>query len=62
MRWIEKMETVLDIRDCLDNQHMKYTTCSFQGKTLTWWNTQLHARGRDAAMTMTWDELKALLI
>ncbi|GJR12344.1 putative reverse transcriptase domain-containing protein [Tanacetum coccineum] len=29
---------------------------------LTWWNTQVQARGREAAMAMTWNEFKALLV
>ncbi|KAD7117272.1 hypothetical protein E3N88_04540 [Mikania micrantha] len=31
-------------------------------KALTWWNTQVQARGREAVEAMTWEELKALLI
>ncbi|GKC61420.1 hypothetical protein Tco_1089018 [Tanacetum coccineum] len=31
------------------------------GKALTWWNTQVQARGQDAANEMAWNDFKALL-
>nr|GEV42824.1 reverse transcriptase domain-containing protein [Tanacetum cinerariifolium] len=60
-RWIEKMESVRDNSGCLANQKVKYAASSFVGKALTWWNTQVQARGRDAANAMAWDDFKALL-
>ncbi|GJV89986.1 hypothetical protein Tco_1533924 [Tanacetum coccineum] len=44
-RWIEKMESVIDNSGCLANQRVKYAASSFIGKALTWWNTQVQARG-----------------
>ncbi|GJX52107.1 reverse transcriptase domain-containing protein [Tanacetum coccineum] len=60
-RWIEKMEYVIDNSGCLVNQRVKYAASSFIGKALTWWNTQVQARCRDAANAMAWDDFKALL-
>ncbi|GJU78194.1 putative reverse transcriptase domain-containing protein, partial [Tanacetum coccineum] len=60
-RWIEKMESVIDNSGCLANQRVKYAASSFIGKALTWWNTQVQARGRDAANAMAWNDFKALL-
>ncbi|GJR46710.1 hypothetical protein Tco_1314813 [Tanacetum coccineum] len=40
-RYIKKMELVQDISRCGVNQKVKYTVCSFIGKALTWWNTQV---------------------
>ncbi|GKC72903.1 putative reverse transcriptase domain-containing protein [Tanacetum coccineum] len=60
-RWIEKMESVIDNSGCLANQRVKYATSSFIGKALTWWKTQVQARGRDAANAMAWNDFKALL-
>ncbi|GJT13441.1 putative reverse transcriptase domain-containing protein [Tanacetum coccineum] len=34
-RWIEKMESVIDINGCLANQRVKYAASSFIGKALT---------------------------
>nr|GEV65646.1 hypothetical protein [Tanacetum cinerariifolium] len=60
-RWIENMESVIDSSGCLANQRVKYVASSFIGKALTWWNTQVQARGQDAANAMAWDDFKALL-
>ncbi|GJU68516.1 reverse transcriptase domain-containing protein [Tanacetum coccineum] len=61
-RWIEKMESVIENSGCAENQKVKYAASSFINKALTWWNTQVQARGREAAMGMTWVEIKALLV
>ncbi|GJU68319.1 putative reverse transcriptase domain-containing protein [Tanacetum coccineum] len=60
-RWIEKMESMIDNSECLANQRVKYAASSFIGKALTWWNTQVQARGRDADNAMAWNDFKALL-
>nr|GEY67768.1 hypothetical protein [Tanacetum cinerariifolium] len=49
-RWIEKMKSVQDMSGCWDSQKMKYTAGSFVGKSLTWWNTQIHTRGRESSI------------
>ncbi|GJY10592.1 reverse transcriptase domain-containing protein [Tanacetum coccineum] len=41
---------------------VRYASSSLVNKALTWWNTQVQARGRVAAMAMTWDEFKALMV
>ncbi|PWA62342.1 reverse transcriptase domain-containing protein [Artemisia annua] len=61
-RWVEKMEQVMDISGCTEGQKVKYAASSLVNKALTWWNTQIQARGRIAAMSMTWEDLKALMV
>ncbi|GJZ79151.1 hypothetical protein Tco_0643988 [Tanacetum coccineum] len=61
-RWIEKMENVIDNSGCTENQKVRYTASSLVNKDLTWWNTQVQARGREAAMAMTWNDFKALMV
>ncbi|GJV68650.1 putative reverse transcriptase domain-containing protein [Tanacetum coccineum] len=39
---------------------VKYTAGSFVGKALTWWNSQIHTRGREAAVGMSWEDFKTL--
>ncbi|GJT20244.1 reverse transcriptase domain-containing protein, partial [Tanacetum coccineum] len=53
-RWIEKIESVHDMSGCRDSQRVKYTAGSFVGKALTWWNFEIHTRGREAAVGMSW--------
>ncbi|GJY71415.1 hypothetical protein Tco_0475118 [Tanacetum coccineum] len=59
-RWTEKMESVQDMSGCRDSQKVKYTAGSFVGKALTWWNSQIHTRGREAAIGMSWENFKTL--
>ncbi|KAJ9552347.1 hypothetical protein OSB04_016392 [Centaurea solstitialis] len=61
-RWIEKMEAVMDISNCANNQKVKYAASHLIDKAQTWWNTQIQARGRTAAIGMSWEEFKALLV
>ncbi|GKA49393.1 putative reverse transcriptase domain-containing protein [Tanacetum coccineum] len=61
-RWIEKMENVIDNSGCAENQKVKYAASSFMNKALTWWNTQVQVRGREATMDMSWTDFKALLV
>ncbi|GJT94333.1 putative ribonuclease H-like domain-containing protein [Tanacetum coccineum] len=52
---VEKIRSVQDMSGCRDNQKVKYTTGSFVGKALTWWNSQIHTRGREAVVGfMSW--------
>ncbi|GKB26131.1 hypothetical protein Tco_0865532 [Tanacetum coccineum] len=46
-RWIKKMESVQDMSGCSIDQKVKYTTGSFVGKALTWWNSQIR--------TLSWE-------
>nr|GFB74545.1 reverse transcriptase domain-containing protein [Tanacetum cinerariifolium] len=61
-RWIKKMENVIDNSRCAKNQKVKYAANSFVNKDLTWRNTQVQARGREAAIGMSWADFKALLV
>nr|GFC01303.1 reverse transcriptase domain-containing protein [Tanacetum cinerariifolium] len=47
---------------CVENQKVKYAASSFVNKALTWWNTQVQARGREAVIGMSWVDFKALLV
>nr|GEU92099.1 putative reverse transcriptase domain-containing protein [Tanacetum cinerariifolium] len=60
--WIEKMESVFDICGCIGNQRVRYAANCFVNKALTWWNTQVQARGREATIGMTWNDFKTFLM
>ncbi|GJT33769.1 hypothetical protein Tco_0924188 [Tanacetum coccineum] len=47
---MEKMENVIDNSGCAENQEVKYDASLFVNKALTWRNTQVQARGREAAI------------
>nr|GEX49946.1 reverse transcriptase domain-containing protein [Tanacetum cinerariifolium] len=61
-RWIEKMENVIDNIGCVENQKVKYAAISFVNKALTWWNTQIQARGREATIGMSQADFKVFLV
>ncbi|GJV30259.1 reverse transcriptase domain-containing protein [Tanacetum coccineum] len=44
-----------------DGKGVKYTAGSFVGKALTWWNSQIHTRSHEVAVSMTWDDFKVLM-
>ncbi|GJR96906.1 ribonuclease H-like domain-containing protein [Tanacetum coccineum] len=44
----------IDIVGCAENQKVRYVASSLVNKALTWWNTQVQARGREAANAMSW--------
>ncbi|GJV21609.1 reverse transcriptase domain-containing protein [Tanacetum coccineum] len=60
--WIEKIESVFENNGCTANQKVRYAASCFVNKALTWWNTQVQARGREAAIGMSWNDFKALLV
>ncbi|GKB45950.1 putative reverse transcriptase domain-containing protein, partial [Tanacetum coccineum] len=57
---MEKMESVHDMNGCRDSQRVKYSAGSFVGKALTWWNSEIYTRGREAAVGMSWEDFKIL--
>ncbi|GJT79761.1 putative reverse transcriptase domain-containing protein [Tanacetum coccineum] len=61
-RWIEKIESVFDNSGCAENQRVKFAASSFVNKALTWWNTHVQARDREAAIGMSRVDFKALLV
>nr|GEX78844.1 hypothetical protein [Tanacetum cinerariifolium] len=44
-----------------DNQKVKYSAGSLTSRALTWWNSEVGTRGREAAVGMTWEDFKALM-
>ncbi|KAJ9544991.1 hypothetical protein OSB04_024698 [Centaurea solstitialis] len=54
LAWIESMESVLHI----SKNKVEYAACLLQGRALTWWNTQVQVRGRDATGQITWEDFK----
>ncbi|GJR43015.1 putative reverse transcriptase domain-containing protein [Tanacetum coccineum] len=61
-RWIEKMESVHDMSGCSVDQKVKYTACSFVGKALTWWNSQICMLSREVVVSILWNDFKFMMI
>ncbi|GKA89138.1 reverse transcriptase domain-containing protein [Tanacetum coccineum] len=60
--WIEKIESVHDMSGCSIDQKVKYTAGSFVGKALTWWNSQIRTLSREVVVSMSWNDLKFMMI
>ncbi|GJU74369.1 hypothetical protein Tco_1265774 [Tanacetum coccineum] len=60
-RWFKKTEMVFGISECAEARKVKFTAATLQGRTLTWWNSQVATRGLEAANQIGWTEKKRLL-
>ncbi|GJU08446.1 hypothetical protein Tco_1124876 [Tanacetum coccineum] len=61
-QWIEKMESIFENSSCTMNQRVRYAASCYVNKALTWWNIQVQARGRKAAIGISWNDFRALLV
>ncbi|KAJ9557142.1 hypothetical protein OSB04_011756 [Centaurea solstitialis] len=61
LTWIESMESVLHISKCTEGNKVEYAAYLLQGRALTWWNTQVQTRGREATGQISWEEFKKML-
>ncbi|GJU43569.1 putative reverse transcriptase domain-containing protein [Tanacetum coccineum] len=61
IRWLEKMEIVFHISNCLEKYQVKYATCTLLNNALTWWNSHKRTIRVDAPFTMSWRELVKLM-
>ncbi|XP_076938618.1 uncharacterized protein LOC143606879 [Bidens hawaiensis] len=62
IRWLEEMEEILDISNCLEEDKVRFATHSLKDGALAWWNMLLQTRVRNANTHMTWEEFKKLMI
>ncbi|GKC55771.1 putative reverse transcriptase domain-containing protein [Tanacetum coccineum] len=51
-----------DMSGCSVDQKVKYTTGSFLGKALTWWNSQIRTLSQEVAVSMSWNDFKFMMI
>ncbi|GKB93658.1 reverse transcriptase domain-containing protein [Tanacetum coccineum] len=59
-QWFEKMELVFYISNCAPENQVKFTTCTFVGNALTWWNSYIKDVTQDVAYAMDWKTLKKM--
>src|ERR1044071_8930279 len=62
VKWFEKTEAVIRISGCTPRQSVMYATNLFLDQALTWWNGQVQSLGDDVAYSLSWAELKELMI
>nr|GEX22044.1 hypothetical protein [Tanacetum cinerariifolium] len=56
------MESVQDISGCSIDQKVKYTACSFVGKALMWWNSQIRTLSQEVVVSISWNDFKFMKI
>ena len=62
IKWFEKVEAVIRISSCTEQQKVMYATNLFLDQALTWWNSQVQALGDATAYALCWDEFKELMV
>ena len=55
------MESVFHISFCAIDCRVKFATCTFVDRALSWWNDHVKTMGIDTAYNLTWDELKQMM-
>nr|GEX89348.1 hypothetical protein [Tanacetum cinerariifolium] len=61
-RWVDKVESVFRISNCLPKSQVKFATCTLLDGALTWWNSHVQTIGIDEAYEMPWKDLIKLMI
>nr|GEW66628.1 putative zinc finger, CCHC-type, retrotransposon Gag domain protein [Tanacetum cinerariifolium] len=61
VRWFKKMENNFEISECAEGKKVKFTTATFHGRALTWWNSQVATLGREVAHGRPWTEVKQMM-
>ncbi|GKE49755.1 hypothetical protein Tco_1481013, partial [Tanacetum coccineum] len=54
LTWLESIKSVLHITKCPAESQGKFASSMLQGRALTWWNTLVQTRGREAAIDQPW--------
>ncbi|GKE99910.1 hypothetical protein Tco_0023261, partial [Tanacetum coccineum] len=60
-QWFKKMELVFHINNCVVENQVKFTTCTFLGNALTWWNSHIKTVNQDVAYAMDRKALKKMM-
>ncbi|GJT37061.1 reverse transcriptase domain-containing protein [Tanacetum coccineum] len=60
-QWLEKIESIFHISNCIVACQVKFATYTLQGNALTWWNFHVQAVGHDIAYAMPWKTLKKII-
>ncbi|GKC13106.1 reverse transcriptase domain-containing protein [Tanacetum coccineum] len=58
---VREDESVFHISNCAVENQVKFTTCTFLGNALTWWNSHMKTVTQDVAYAMDWKALKKMM-
>ncbi|KAI3822127.1 hypothetical protein L1987_09708 [Smallanthus sonchifolius] len=60
--WIERMNGMINISECCDDQMVKFSTHLFTNEALSWWRSIERIKSSAEMKKMKWDDMKKLLI
>nr|GEY44292.1 putative reverse transcriptase domain-containing protein [Tanacetum cinerariifolium] len=61
VRCFKKMENTFEISECAEGKKVKFSTGTFYGRALTWWNFQVATLGHEVANGRPWTEVKQMM-
>ncbi|KAL8215915.1 hypothetical protein R6Q57_022752 [Mikania cordata] len=61
LRWIKKIEAVIAISKCAEEDMVLYASNSFKYGALEWWSSIIQTKGRTNAYPMTWESFRDLV-
>nr|GEY06068.1 hypothetical protein [Tanacetum cinerariifolium] len=61
-RWFEKSEMVFSISDYAERNKVKFAAATLQGRSLTWWNSQVATLGLNVAIGKSWGDMKKMML
>lgn len=56
------MVSILQIHDYAKDYWVEFSTCTFIGTTLIWWNIQVKTLGVDTTYTIPWERMKRRIV
>ncbi|GKA87118.1 putative reverse transcriptase domain-containing protein [Tanacetum coccineum] len=59
--WIEKVEQVFETCKCAEEDKVMFAASTFEGRSLTWWNGNVHTLGLVNANHIPWTEFKTMM-
>ena len=62
MRWFNKMEYVFQSNYCAEDSKVRFATCTLLNSALSWWNEQVKTMGIIPANSLSWGDLKAMMV
>nr|GEZ35915.1 putative reverse transcriptase domain-containing protein [Tanacetum cinerariifolium] len=61
-QWFEKSEMVFSISDCAERNKVRFAAATLQGRSLTWWNSQVATLGLNVAIGKSWGDMKKMML
>ncbi|XP_024965981.1 uncharacterized protein LOC112506194 [Cynara cardunculus var. scolymus] len=62
MNWVTKIQSCFKICKCSEEQKVTYAATTFGDSALHWWETECAIRGDENIATLTWEEIKKMLM